>query len=199
MARVSIRLRLSLWYSAVLLLGLGLFGAGIWLALDRKLLTGVDARLMQKAQAVKTVLEVEKVTTDRDQARLELSEFAKEVPDGALIQVADASGVLLIPTEPAPFFPRAWMSGEPGFRTVVQGGRSFRMFLTKFEHAGQNYSALLAVPIDDVNEVIRDFRNLLFALIPAVMIAACLGGYWVSRRALTPVDEITRVAKSISP
>jgi heavy metal sensor kinase len=34
-------------------------------------------------------------------------------------------------------------------------------------------------------------------LIPAVLAIACAGGYWLSGRALRPVDEITAVAKSI--
>jgi signal transduction histidine kinase len=34
-------------------------------------------------------------------------------------------------------------------------------------------------------------------LIPGVLIVSCLGGYWLSSRALRPVDGITRVARSI--
>jgi len=198
MASLSIRLRLSLWYSGVLLLGLTLFGAGIWFALGQKLLAGVDERMAQKATAIKTVLEVEKVTTDRDQARLELSEFAKEVPDGQLIQVADGSHTILVPAETPPFFPVSWMNGEPGTRTIRHQAHSYRVLVTSFDHAGQRYSVLLATPLDEVNGVVQDFRNLVFALVPGVLLAACLGGYWVSRRALAPVDEITQVAKSIS-
>ena len=43
----------------------------------------------------------------------------------------------------------------------------------------------------------QDFRHLLLLLIPGVLIVACLGGYWLSSRALRPVDEITTVARSI--
>ncbi len=196
-SQLSIRWRLALWYSAVLLLGLALFGAGIWLALEQKLVAGVDTRLAQKARAVQTVLELEQVTTDRAQAQMELSEFAKEVPDGQLIQIADAGGGFLVPAAGAPFFPAQWMSEAAGARTVEQGGRHYRVFVTKFDHAGQTYRALLGTPLDDVNAVIGELRNLLLAVVPAVLLVASIGGYWVSRRALAPVDEITRVAKSI--
>ena len=40
-------------------------------------------------------------------------------------------------------------------------------------------------------------RWLVFACIPAVIVAASVGGYWLSRRALRPVDEITAAARSI--
>jgi heavy metal sensor kinase len=90
------------------------------------------------------------------------------------------------------------MYGEPGARTVNHQQHSYRVLVTSFFHAGQRYSVLLATPLDELNGVVRDFRNLLFALIPAVLLAASVGGYWISRQALAPVDEITRVAKSIS-
>jgi heavy metal sensor kinase len=48
-----------------------------------------------------------------------------------------------------------------------------------------------------VQSIVRDFRNLLFATAPGVLLIACLGGYWLSRRALRPVDEITHAARSI--
>jgi heavy metal sensor kinase len=37
----------------------------------------------------------------------------------------------------------------------------------------------------------------MIALIPAVVLISCLGGIWLSRRALKPVDEITFAAKTI--
>ena len=43
----------------------------------------------------------------------------------------------------------------------------------------------------------QDFRHLLLLLIPGVLIVSCLGGYWLSSRALRPVDQITTVARSI--
>src|SRR6202035_460731 len=62
---------------------------------------------------------------------------------------------------------------------------------------GEPFEALVAQPLDDVLAVMRDFRKLLFLMVPAVLIVACLGGYWLSLRALRPVDAITSVARSI--
>jgi signal transduction histidine kinase len=39
---------------------------------------------------------------------------------------------------------------------------------------------------------------ILWLAAPVILIAAGLGGYWISRRALTPVDQITATAESIS-
>jgi heavy metal sensor kinase len=81
---------------------------------------------------------------------------------------------------------------------VERGGKPFRVGAAQIEFGGRPYEVLVAGPLEEVDAVMRDFRNLLLFLIPAVLAVACLGGYWLSMRALRPVDEITRVAKSIS-
>lgn len=182
MARVSIRLRLTIWYSAILLLGLLLFGSGMWLALRQRLLAAVDVRLAQRVQGVRTVLELEGGTPDRRQLQDELSEFAREVPDGTVIQVRDSAGAALLKS-----------AGPQAYR-----GQSFRTLKTRIESGGRGYEVFVAAPLEEIQMVMRDFRNLLLLLTPAVLAAACLGGYWISRRALAPVDEITRVARSIT-
>jgi two-component system heavy metal sensor histidine kinase CusS len=56
---------------------------------------------------------------------------------------------------------------------------------------------LVAISLEDVLVLMRDLLRLLLLMVPAVVGIACLGGYWLSLRALRPVDEITAVAKSI--
>ena len=59
MSRLSIRLRLTFWYSAVLLLGLCLFATAVWFALEHRLLSDLDSRLAQRITGLRTVLEIE--------------------------------------------------------------------------------------------------------------------------------------------
>jgi heavy metal sensor kinase len=177
MGMMSIRLRLTFWYSAVLLLGLALFGAGMWLALEHRLIAGVDARLAQRVEGIRTILG-DTGALDRKELQEELSEFTRAVPEGAFIQLRDSQGPLLPATIPS--------------------GPSYKVLTTRFEHGGKTYEASVATSLDDITVVMRDFRTLLWLMVPAVLLMACLGGYWISRRALAPVDEITRVAKSIS-
>jgi len=84
------------------------------------------------------------------------------------------------------------------YRTVRREGRQFRTLTTMFESAGATYHALAAASLDETLATLGEFRMLLLAMVPGVLAVACLGGYWISRRALAPVDEITRVAGSIS-
>src|SRR5437016_9909199 len=66
------------------------------------------------------------------------------------------------------------------------------------QSAGETWDVLLALPLDEQRAILRDFRRLLLLLMPAALALACAGGYWLSTRALRPVDEITAVARSIS-
>jgi heavy metal sensor kinase len=198
MGKVSIRLRLTLWYSVVLLLGLALFGLGMWFALEQRLIAGVDSRLTQRVQGLQTVFATEGGTKDRRQLQEEISEFAGEVPDGVLIQLRDAAGTLVLPSPDQPPFPSRPAPSQPASWTVDRDGRSFRVRAVRMDYGGRPYDVLMAGPLDEVRAEMRAFRNLLLLMIPGVLAAACLGGYWISRRALAPVDEITRVAKSIS-
>jgi CheY-like chemotaxis protein len=198
MGKSSIRLRLTIWYSVVLLSGLVLFAVGMWFALEQHLTAGVDSRLTQRVQGLQTVFSTEGGTKDRRQLQEEVSEFAGVVPDGVLIQLRDAAGTLVLPSPDQPPFSSGPASTQPESWTVDRNGRSFRIRTVRMDYGGRPYDVLLAGPLDEVRAAMRAFRNLLLLMIPGVLAAACLGGYWISRRALAPVDEITRVAKSIS-
>jgi hypothetical protein len=49
--RISIRQRLTFWYAATLVAGLCAFGLVMWLALQQRLVAGVDARLAERCPA----------------------------------------------------------------------------------------------------------------------------------------------------
>jgi len=55
--RISIRLRLTAWYAAALLLGLGIFALGMWVSLQEGLIAGVDARLSQRMKGGRALLQ----------------------------------------------------------------------------------------------------------------------------------------------
>jgi heavy metal sensor kinase len=197
MTNLSIRLRLTAWYSVVLLLGLALFGFGVWFTLYARLVAGLDTRLAQRVQGLRSAV-AEGEAPDRDHMQRELSEFASDTPDGTLIELRDTSGRILVPSTSQRPLPRYLGSDRAARRTLQLGGTPFRVVLDHLEFGGQTYLVRVAGSLQEVDDVMRDFRNLLFLMIPAVMAVACLGGYWLSLRALRPVDEITSVAKSIS-
>jgi len=176
--RWSIRARLTAWYSLVLLTGLALFGTGIWLVVEHSLNASLDETLSGQAKGVITVLQ--SVPNEPDDLREELNEYAKATPGGNLMEVQDSQGNQILAS-------KALQNNSLGLRTL----RS----LTQVN--GQQNRVLVATPLDSTEATLRGLRTLLLWTIPAVLLLASLGGYWISRRALAPVDEITLAAKSI--
>jgi heavy metal sensor kinase len=193
--RISIRQRLTAWYAAALLLGLGIFALGMWVELQERLIAGVDARLSQRMKGLETALGAEAEIRDRAQLQRELAEFVREIPDGSLVQLRDGAGAVLLPT-PYQQVLRPPAGGTAPY-TEDAGGRKLRIATARLQSAGSAYEAQIAVSLDEILGVMQDFRHLLLWMVPGVLIVACLGGYWLSSRALRPVDEITTVARSI--
>lgn len=129
MTDLSIRLRLTAWYSLVLLLDLSLFGFGMWFALRARLVVGVDTRLAQRIRGVASA-GVEGEMPDRNHVQRELSEFASEIPDGTLVQLRDPAGDIIVPfSDQQPFADRAPVRRKhrATWQTVSRGGRPHRI------------------------------------------------------------------------
>jgi heavy metal sensor kinase len=195
--QLSIRSRLTAWYAFVLLLGLGLFATGIWFRLEQTLLADIDAELAQRVEGLKVVTHIEGENVTREMLAGELDEFAQEIPDVPWMEIRDHNGAALLPLRGTLHFPDSvWAS--PGYRTIIWRNGPVRVLTASYDDRGEHYSALVATPLERVNAVMHGLRTLSSAIIPAVLLIAGLGGYWLSRRALAPVDQITEVARSIS-
>jgi heavy metal sensor kinase len=77
------------------------------------------------------------------------------------------------------------------------GPDAFRVLHEKIELAGVQYDVTLAISMNDYDRALLGVRLGLFFAVPAFLALAAVGGYWMSRRALAPVDEITRSARNI--
>jgi heavy metal sensor kinase len=193
--RVSIRQRLTVWYAAALLLGLCVFGFTAWVSLRQRLIAGVDERLAQRMQGVQTALGADADIRDRAKLNQELSEFVREVPDGSIVQLRDSTGGVLLPRGSQQVLGPP--SGRSGPYTEEIAGHQLRVAAARLETAVAVFDAQVAISLDETMGLLRDFRRLLLLLVPAVLVVSCMGGYWLSSRALRPVDKITTVARSI--
>ena len=194
--RISIRQRLTAWYAAALLLGLGIFAFGMWVSLQERLIAGVDARLTQRMKGLETAIGPKAKVRDRVKLQQELAEYVSEISDGSLVQLRETSGALLLPLPKQPALPPPAAGHTAPFTARIEG-RQLRITSANIQSAGSNYEAQIAVSLDEILGVMQDFRYLLLWMVPGVLVVACLGGYWLSSRALRPVDEITTVARSI--
>ena len=73
-----------------------------------------------------------------------------------------------------------------------------RIWTQKVSVGGESYIIQSAFEMDDFYEALDHFALLLFISIPSLLLCAAAGGYWISTRALAPVDQITQTARTIS-
>ena len=191
----SIRVRLTAWYAAVLAVGLGLFGISAWLALNRSLNETIDESLEDRVAGVRRFMEDQLEALSIEEIRMEFREHSVLGPGGDLFQVCDGQGNWL-------YRSASLADGEVPIRlpdTLPKKGiyenrlvlKSPLRFLSRpVEVRGQRYTVQVAAPMGEFLEATKRFQLALLVLIPGVLLVACAGGYWMSRRALAPIDRI---------
>ena len=131
----SIGARLTLWYSLILLAGLGLFGGGIWLVVTHSLNATIDESLAAQAKGVATVLQTEYKPLKPAHLQEELGEYADATPEGRLIEVRGPQGELLIGT---------------GLATAGASKDHYRRLETEATVQGRKYRILVAEPLEEI-------------------------------------------------
>src|SRR5260370_32617129 len=166
----------------------------MWIALEQRLVAGVDLRLAQRIQGLQTALGPDAEIKTRAQLQQELSEFVREVPDGSLVQLRDSAGTAMLPVPDQAVFP----SLHEGRYTIDIRKRRFRVASGPLTAAGERYTALVALSLDEVGAILDDFPRLLLWMIPAVLGLACLGAYWLLSPDLAPVEPTPTVARTFN-
>ena len=177
----SIGARLTLWYSLVLLAGLALFGAGIWIVVTHSLTATIDETLAARARGLATEIQNEYKPSKPYHLAEELSEYAEVSPDGNLIEVRDPQGEILL----------------GGRVAAATANKHYRTLESETKVQGRTYRILVAAPLEGTELTLRRLREVLLWATPLVLLIGSLGGYWMSRRALQPVDALTRAAQTI--
>ena len=176
--RRSVRFQLALWYIAVLAVGLAGFGGTSWLALRQVLLENENAALDQRLGALELFLATESRGSDLNALREEAREYSTSLPDGQGLRVTTTDGQTL--------FDRTAQSEE-----TVQ--RSRRIVVR-----GHTLDIALTIPLVDSYRVLRTLAWIMSFVFPAILVMASTGGWWLAKRALQPVGELTREAREIS-
>src|SRR4029079_10321007 len=113
----------------------------------------------------------------------------------SLLEVIDPSGRVLVRpavgwwTAAAALDPTL-PGSVPEFRNWRLGDRSLRVVKAAVLVKGQTYRTTIAVSTVAAQAAVRRFGLVLMALPPAVLVIAGIGGYWISRHALAPVETI---------
>lgn len=202
MRRLPIRIRLTVWYLAVLSIALGAFGVAVWTLVRQRLYDEVAAQLHSRVSSVEHYMAAQREDISAAHMRSELKEEYDAEDEGTWLQIMDQDGRWLYRSqameaafpsvkmpESIPLHGRAWSArvGRDRLRVIEQP-------ITVF---GRGYTIETAITTNGVHQTLENLRTVFLLLAPAFILIAGFGSYFMSGRALAPVDEITAMARSI--
>lgn len=199
----SIRVRLTAWYLAMLALGLSVFGVGSWFAMRASAFHAIDEELRDRLSGIRKFMELQIASLSPIEIRDEFREHSVLGPGGDLFQVCDDRGEWLYRSAPlennrVPIRRPNQLGSEPRFEDLNVQHVPLRFATARVVVHGGAYTVQVAAPLHELHEALERFRLMLWLSVPLVLGLATVGGYWISRRALRPVDRITAAADSIS-
>lgn len=204
----SLRTRFGLWVAAVVLAALAAFGAYIYGDVGRGLRNSLDDSLQVSASLAASTVTVAEGTLVLGESMPESnSELQVLLGQGDTVRYLDAGGTVLggfgllesLPSDPAAL--TAAQNGSPAYSDTSDPtrDRDYRVYTLPLEKDGTVVGFVQA--IHDFESVAETLERLLAALLvggAVVTVAAGIAGYFLARRALAPIDGITKTARRIS-
>jgi heavy metal sensor kinase len=198
----SIRLRLTLWYVVLLAIILAAFSAGIYLTLRHNLYADLDDSLETRANDLVPLI-------SQVGARPTLpADVSADNPDlgEQFVRLYDAFGQLTFDNSDQPSTVPAdakavqrALSGKATRRAASVEGDSFRVLLVPIEQDGRVTGVLeVGRAAGDVSDTLNTLLLILVTAYPVTLAVASLGGIFLASRALSPIDELTGLARRIS-
>lgn len=201
----SIRARLTLWYVAVVAVTTtALAATGVWLA-RQSVTRAADATLRAQFDGVREFIKATSSELSHEDLADEFHEYAELTLGRALLQVTDASGFNLCkPTTAgwdafvAALGPPEPTEEVPSFESVPIGHEPYRAASIVLTVNGHRFRATAAVPMGSAEDTMQRFEWALAGLLPCVWLIAAATGIGISRRALVPVDRMTREVQTMT-
>lgn len=204
----SIRIKLTLWYVGVLAVIIIAFAGLTYFLAVRVLEQEKDETLKEMAlnftaeiqaeyaeEAEKSLandLSAEKGITEAiDESRFHDYIFAVYTPDSKLVSSTSSEDILN--TRIADL-----VTSELSFTNLKIGRDEFRLRRQPFVLGNQNYTLMVAHSMKDQEKFLSRLRSILFLAVPSVLILTGLGGYFLARKSLAPVTQMSRQAATIS-
>jgi len=199
--KLSIGLRLTLWYLAIFLLAEFVFGAGMWLILRKNLYDIADGVLEGQAADLQRFLEARQNET-RVRLQQEISEDYRIERSEDYLQISDSDGNWIYRSQFFEEHPLPPLSidqlRKPHYQNRRLGKEPFRILSERMNVGGHVFVVQIASTLDEEIETLDAFRGYLLMFAPVLLLLASAVGYWLSRKALAPVDALAQTARTIS-
>ncbi|MBB5060880.1 heavy metal sensor kinase [Granulicella aggregans] len=186
-----------------------LFAGTIYFGVRRALQASVDGELQSRVNGVESYLNRQVPRFDLNRIRDELEENVLiqvsstnadlEPLGGEMLQISDGQGRWYCQSRSMQELKIAApvSSHETGLVTRKVTGAPMRIQTASLQIDGHAFVIQVAASMAGLQATLARIANLMAWSIPVFVIAASAGGYWLSRRALTPVDRIIETSRAI--
>ena len=203
----SLRFRMTAWYAGLLLCALIIFGVSVYLGLERYLSWTFQGMLASECRTIGTELLVQLPGKRGEWLADEIDEaYAPEVNARFIRVFRDGAGVIYLSGTPKggafepsaiPFPPAKVKEGSRRIR--LQNGTQLLAYDMSFTTPdGGHFLVESGTPYRQIEVVLHGLLLTLAIYTPFVVFLAIAGGYWLMRRSLQPVDDITERAEGIT-
>src|SRR5262245_8578606 len=216
----SVRARLTAWYAGVLTGTLLLLSLAIYWIVQRSVMARTDAGLAELADSFLATLDAElrDATPANDVVAAARQAMLEHQYPGHSFAVLSAAGQVVssdeLPvatrenrrTEPNPKIPgellqaclNSLAASSVPFRTLPAKRGGIRCYSRNFTAAKNSYHLVIFASLHPERELLARLRATFFWLIPLTILVASAGGYFLARKNLAPVADMTARAGHIS-
>jgi heavy metal sensor kinase len=197
---------MTAWYAGLLVGALLAFGVSVYLGLERYLDGTLQAMLASECRTIGTELLSQLPGKNADWLTTEINEaYAPEVNARFIRVYREGTGVIYLSGAPkdGAFDPSqipSYGEKKDGARQIhIGNGQQLLINAMSFTTPdGSRFLVESGIPYQQIQVVLHGLLLTLAIYTPFVVFLAGGGGYWLMRRSLRPVDEITERAEGIT-
>ena len=203
----SLRFRMTAWYAALLAGALLVFGISVYLGLEHYLDWNLQNTLASECRTIGTELLSQLPGKSEDWLKTEINEaYAPEVNSRFIRVYKVGSGVIYVSDapkdgafDPAQIpFPRIDRLDTPRQLRLADGQPLLIYTMSFVTLDSGRFLVESGRPYQQIQVVLHGLLLTLAIYAPLIVLLAIGSGYWLMRRSLKPVDEITERAEGIT-
>jgi signal transduction histidine kinase len=201
---LTIQARLTAWYFLSLAVMVALFAGGSWFAMKASMYHSIDRDLGYRMGTVVPFMQSHSLNS-REQFAKEFANSSESTVVGVFVQVTDEQANILYESDVlvshrVKLLPPGPADGSMALATIADHhGWPIRFASQRVVVDGVALTVHVVEPLRDVMGSLREYRLYLTLLIPIALLLTTTAGYWMSRRALAPVEQIRKEAEAIDP
>jgi len=197
---LSIRAKLTLWYLLVAFAGMVLFGIISYAVLYFALLQEKKIHLVGREERLLRLLADNRTQHVTEPIETQLQNYALITHEGNLFQLRRQDGTPIFPVGKQNMnwsFSDSSGCRRSRFQVLKLDGMPTMVMCHLIEFEGTEVRLYEGSSLEQEMDILRIDRNALLFLLPGLLILSSFCGYFLSRRAMSPVDRLTKAALEI--